>query len=193
MFTFIFKTLGVLMRSLKNKSLLGLGAFTGRPRRLLRSGLCWLFCFGFTLTLLLPAAVTAQSVPELPVSMGADQKALPTDANTYEYRLSFNRDARVGNRIRLEGIYQGTNIFFSRPRSWNLTAAKVRLRLQHSPSLIAERSNLVARINDTSIGSVPLDQPGSEVMQATFDIPLNLIQDRNLLGLVQVSEVFCYL
>ena len=181
MFTFIFKTLGVLMRSLKNKSLLGLGAFTGRPRRLLRSGLCWLFCFGFTLTLLLPAAVTAQSVPELPVSMGADQKALPTDANTYEYRLSFNRDARVGNRIRLEGIYQGTNIFFSRPRSWNLTAAKVRLRLQHSPSLIAERSNLVARINDTSIGSVPLDQPGSEVMQATFDIPLNLIQDRNLL------------
>ncbi|NEZ60734.1 cellulose biosynthesis cyclic di-GMP-binding regulatory protein BcsB [Leptolyngbyaceae cyanobacterium CCMR0081] len=102
---------------------------------------------------------------------------------TYEYRLPFNRDASVGNRIRLEGVYSDASMYFSRPRNWDLTDVKVQIKLRHSPSLIPEKSNLVVRMNDTSIGSVPLDRSAAEVAQFLFDIPANLIQDENFLNM----------
>ena len=46
----------------------------------------------------------------------------------YDYRLPFNRDSTIGNRIRLEGVYAETDVYFSRPRNWDLTSAKVRVR-----------------------------------------------------------------
>lgn len=133
------------------------------------------------------AAVSNQEdlTSQAPAGTATDALSEANDGltSTYEYRLPFNRDASVGNRIRLEGVYSEASMYFSRPKNWELTDVKVQIKLQHSPSLIPEKSNLVVRMNDTSIGSIPLNSPESEIAQFLFDIPLNLVQDENFLNM----------
>lgn len=119
----------------------------------------------------------------IPKSVDSKSNSRQKTDPQYDYRLPFNRDLSVGNRIRLEGIYSSTALYFSRPRNWDLTSAKVQVKLQHSPSLLPNESNLVARVNDTSIGSVPLDRSETGIASIIFNIPLNLIQEENFLTL----------
>lgn len=108
-----------------------------------------------------------------------------------QYVMEFNRSPVVGNRLRLQGVYPETRIGFTRPRNWEVTDAKVLLRYQHSASLLSDKSRLLVRVNDTSIGSISLDRRNSQVGEALFSIPANLIQDYNevtMLAEHQTSE-----
>ncbi|WAL62057.1 cellulose biosynthesis cyclic di-GMP-binding regulatory protein BcsB [Thermocoleostomius sinensis] len=104
------------------------------------------------------------------------------------YALTLNRSPVVGNRLRLQGVYPETRLGFTRPQGWTVESAKAIIRYQHSPSLLADRSHLTVRVNDTSVGSVPLDRPDSQIGQATFNIPANLIQDSNELSMLAEQQ-----
>ncbi len=101
-----------------------------------------------------------------------------------QYVMEFNRSPVVGNRFRLRGIYSEARIGFTRPRGWKMKSAKALIRFQHSPALFANRSNLTLRVNDTSVGSVPLNRKEAEVGSMLFNIPSSLIQDYNELVVV---------
>ncbi|NEO90839.1 MAG: cellulose biosynthesis cyclic di-GMP-binding regulatory protein BcsB [Moorea sp. SIO3G5] len=101
-----------------------------------------------------------------------------------EYILQFNRSPIVGNRLRMRGVYSEARLGFTRPRGWKVKTAKALIRFQHSPALIANRSNLTLRINGTSVASVPLNRKQSQVANVMFAIPTTLIQDYNELSLV---------
>lgn len=91
----------------------------------------------------------------------------------------------------MEGVYPETRIGFTRPRDWELKSAKALIRFQHSPSLLGDRSHLIVRVNNTSVGSVPLNRENSQVGQVLFNIPPNLIQDYNEVSILaeqQTSE-----
>ncbi|HEY9653041.1 MAG TPA: cellulose biosynthesis cyclic di-GMP-binding regulatory protein BcsB, partial [Coleofasciculaceae cyanobacterium] len=77
---------------------------------------------------------------------------------------------------------------FTRPRGWKVNGVKAVIRFQHSPALIASRSNLTLRVNDRSVGSVPLNRKESQVGQVVFNIPPNLIQDYNDLSIVAQQQ-----
>lgn len=125
-----------------------------------------------------PESSREQAAPEVPASVADD--TTPTS----QYVLEFNRSPVVGYRLRLRGIYSSTGLRFTRPRSWKLQSVKALIRFQHSPALIASRSNLTVRVNDTSIGSVPLNRPESQVGQVLLDVPIQRIQDFNDLSIV---------
>lgn len=113
--------------------------------------------------------------------------ALPTSANipvveppeSGQYVLEFNRSPVVGNRLKLESIYDEVRLGFTRPRNWVPQSVKVLLRYRHSAALYASRSNLTVLVNSTSIGSVPLNKPRGEIGSVAFSVPANLIQDYN--------------
>jgi hypothetical protein len=117
--------------------------------------------------------------------------ATPKPEPTYQYVIEFNRSPVVGNRLRMEGVYPTARLGFNRPRQWDVKTAKLVLRFQHSPSLLSDRSSLTVRVNDTSVGSVPLNRPKSQIGQVVFEIPSNLIQDYNEIAILaeqQTSE-----
>ena len=138
-----------------------------------------------------PAAPSTPTAPE-PGSSTPTESATPsptpdtatTGGPTIPYVLAFNRSPVVGNRLRLQGVFADTRLGFTRPRSWNLRSAKVLVRFQHSPALLASRSNLTVRVNGTSVGSVPLNRKQSEIGQVLLNVPSNLIQDFNEVTLV---------
>jgi hypothetical protein len=131
-----------------------------------------------------PAAAPAESA-----AAPAESVAAPTSsAATYEYVLAFNRSPVVGNRLRLEGIYPETRLGFTRPRGWEVKTAKALIRFQHSPALLPDQSSMTVRVNDTSIGSVPLNRPNSQVGQVLFNIPISLLQDRNEISIATQQQ-----
>jgi cellulose synthase operon protein B len=136
-----------------------------------------------------PTAPPIHSNPSPPESeTRTTETARSTPSNQYQYELEFNRSPVVGNRLRLQGVYAQTQLGFTRPRNWQVQSAKALIRFQHSPTLLADRSHLMVRINDTSIGSVPLDRQKSEVGQVLFNIPANLIQDYNNISLLAEQQ-----
>ncbi|WNZ22802.1 cellulose biosynthesis cyclic di-GMP-binding regulatory protein BcsB [Leptolyngbya sp. NK1-12] len=105
-----------------------------------------------------------------------------------QYVMEFNRSPVVGNRLRLQGVYPETRIGFTRPRNWQIEDAQVILRYQHSPSLLPDKSKLLVRVNDTSIGSINLDRKNAQLAEATFTIPANLIQDYNEISMLAEQQ-----
>lgn len=112
----------------------------------------------------------------------------PTNQPTSQYVLEFNRSPVVGNRLRLQGTYAESRIGFTRPRNWDLKTTKALIRFQHSPALVASKSNLTVRVNNTSVGSVPLNRKESQVGQLLVNIPSNLIQNYNELTVVAQQQ-----
>ncbi len=102
----------------------------------------------------------------------------------FTHNLEFNRSPIVGNRLRLQGSYAETRLGFTRPRSWNVKSLKALVRFQHSPALYANRSSLTVLINNTSIGSIPLNRRESKVGQVLLNIPSKMLQDYNELRIV---------
>lgn len=152
-----------------------------------------------------PAAPVAPSQPEVAAPAAAPLEAAPaprvssesvssptpqptSTANnnvaTSQYLLEFNRNPIVGNRLRLQGTYAESRLGFTRPRNWNLKAVRALIRFQHSPALLANRSNLTVRVNGTSVGSVPLNRKQSQIGEFWVTIPPGLIQNYNELTLV---------
>ncbi|MEM7578731.1 MAG: cellulose biosynthesis cyclic di-GMP-binding regulatory protein BcsB [Cyanobacteria bacterium P01_A01_bin.80] len=107
-----------------------------------------------------------------------------TNATTSTYSLEFNRAPIVGNRMRLRGLYSQGRLGFTRPRNWEVSSAKALIRFQHSPALFANRSNLTVLVNDTAVGSIPLNRKQSQVGQVLLNIPPKLLQDYNELKIV---------
>ncbi len=101
-----------------------------------------------------------------------------------QYVLEFNRSPSVGNRLRLEGVYGEARLGFTRPDHWKLQSVKALVRYQHSPALLASRSNLTVRVNGTSVGSTPLNQKDSQIGEFLVDVPTKLIQDANEISVV---------
>jgi len=75
-----------------------------------------------------------------------------TATGTSDYVLEFNRSPVVGNRLRMQGIYASSRLGFTRPRSWQIQSAKAVVRFQHSPALLASRSNLTVQVNGANVG-----------------------------------------
>ncbi|MCY7285657.1 MAG: cellulose biosynthesis cyclic di-GMP-binding regulatory protein BcsB [Cyanobacteria bacterium CAN_BIN43] len=111
-----------------------------------------------------------------------------TSAPIIQHVWEFNRNSTVGNRLRLEGVYPEGHVEFTRPRSWDVRSAQVQLRLQHSPSLLPDRSNITVRVNDTSIGSLPLGKNQGQPNEILFNIPVNLLEDRNDLSILTEQQ-----
>jgi cellulose synthase operon protein B len=122
---------------------------------------------------------------ESPVSSTqSNTDALTQNLPASKYALEFNRSPVVGNRFRLQGVYSEARLGFTRPHDWKVKSVKALVRYQHSPALLANRSNLTVRVNDRSIGSVPLNRKESEIGSMMFNIPPNLIQDYNDISMV---------
>ncbi|HAG84522.1 MAG TPA: cellulose synthase [Cyanobacteria bacterium UBA12227] len=122
--------------------------------------------------------------PQATEEAATDTETLPTS----DYTLQFNRAPVVGNRFRLRGVYSEARLGFTRPRGWKVQSAKALIRFQHSPALIASRSNLTVLLNDTSVGSVPLNRKQSEIGQALFNIRPGLLKDYNELKIIAQQE-----
>lgn len=125
------------------------------------------------------AAPASKSVPEK-TSSDTDKPS----AKTRNYSLTFNRSPIVGNRLRLQGVYSEARLGFTRPRNWKLKSAKALIRFQHSPALLPNRSNLTVRINNTSVGSTPLNRRRSQIGEFLVTIPTNLVQEFNEISVV---------
>jgi hypothetical protein len=95
--------------------------------------------------------------------------------------LQFNRSPVVGNALQMKGILSQSRLGFTRPRHWDVESAKVQIRFRQSPALYAERSNLTVRLNNSHLGSVPLDRSADKIGNVLFNVPANLIQDFNTL------------
>ncbi len=105
-----------------------------------------------------------------------------------KYILEFNRSPAMGNRFRMEGVYGESRLGFTRPRNWQMKGVKAIIHFQHSPALVAARSNLIVRVNDTSIGTIPLNLQPGQIGEAIVVIPPQLIQDFNDIALVAQQE-----
>ncbi|BAY85485.1 hypothetical protein NIES267_49850 [Calothrix parasitica NIES-267] len=101
-----------------------------------------------------------------------------------KYILEFNRSPIVGNRMRLRGVYSEGRLGFTRPRSWDVGTVKAAIRFQHSPALYANRSNLTVLVNDTAVGSIPLNRKESKPGNVLVNIPTKLLQEYNELKIV---------
>lgn len=134
-----------------------------------------------------PGQVTAPS-SNLADPLKKSTAVAKTSEPIIQHIWEFNRNPAVGNRLRLEGVYPEGHVEFTRPRSWDVRSAQVQLRLQHSPSLLPDRSNITVRINDTSIGSVPLGKNQGQPNEISFNIPANLLQDRNDLSILTEQQ-----
>ncbi|NDJ16571.1 cellulose biosynthesis cyclic di-GMP-binding regulatory protein BcsB [Myxacorys almedinensis] len=131
-----------------------------------------------------PSETLPEQTAELPDNGTKPETAAEKSVSPFnQYALEFNRSPIVGNRFRLEGTYAEARLGFTRPRTWNLKSAKAIVRFQHSPALVASKSDLVVRVNDTSIGSVPLNLKNSQIGEAVFTIPAKLIQNENELAI----------
>ncbi|MGG6263660.1 cellulose biosynthesis cyclic di-GMP-binding regulatory protein BcsB [Leptolyngbya sp. AN03gr2] len=135
----------------------------------------------------LVAQATPTKQPK-PTESTPSEKAAEPKGKLSQYIVQFNRSPIIGNRFRLQGVYTESQFGFTRPRLWNLKSAKATIRYQHSPALVPEKSNLVIRVNDTSIGSAPLNLKNAQVGKVTFDIPLNLLQDENQISIVAQQQ-----
>jgi cellulose synthase operon protein B len=152
-------------------------------------------------------AAPAPATPAVPnVTQAASQTASqtasqsessPTETNTAtpvpdsEYVWEFSRYPEMGNRIRLEGVYPVARFGFTRPRNWEVQSAKAVIQFRQSASLLPEKSNLTVRINDTSVGTVPLNRTNGQIGNVAFDIPSSLIQPQNEIAILaeqQTSE-----
>lgn len=132
-----------------------------------------------------PDGENAESAPEIEAASDRPQ-ARAEDPG--EYVLEFNRSPLVGNQLRLEGIYDETRLRFTRPRNWTVGSVKLLLRFRHSAALYATRSNLNILINDTSIGSVPLNLPQGEIGDTVLDVPVGILQDYNELTITTLQN-----
>lgn len=114
-----------------------------------------------------------------------DNKEAAADAkNLITYDLEFNRSPIVGNRMRLRGINAEGRLGFNRPRGWKIAKVQALIRFQHSPSLLAKRSNLTVLVNDAAVGSVSLNRKQSQVGEVLLNIDPKLLQDYNEIKLV---------
>lgn len=139
---------------------------------------------------------TATAETEAPAN--PDLPARPKDAKSRlnlgprsQYLLEFNRSPEIGNRFRMEGVYAESRLGFTRPKDWAVSGMKAVIRYQHSPALVADRSNLIVRVNDRSVGSIPLNSAklkGGQIGEAIVNIPAELIQDYNEIVLVAQQE-----
>ncbi len=96
-----------------------------------------------------------------------------------EYVWEFNRDPGTENRLRLEGVYPETRLGFTRARNWQVQSAKAIIEFRQSSSLLPKKSNLTVRVNDTTIGTTPLNRSNGQTGRVAFDIPVRLIQNQN--------------
>lgn len=123
------------------------------------------------------------SPPESKPNPSPNPKATTTaDASPLsQYVLQFNRSPVVGNALQMKGVLSQARLGFSRPRHWQVESAKVKVRFRHSPALYADRSNLTARLNNTHLGSIPLNRGADGIGNIVFDVPAGLVQDFNSL------------
>ncbi|MGI0495073.1 cellulose biosynthesis cyclic di-GMP-binding regulatory protein BcsB [Alkalinema pantanalense CENA528] len=144
-----------------------------------------------------PAQPDASDKPESDKPTDTTKDKLEDDTSATEvaslsglnrYVLEFNRSPAIGNRFRLQGVYAESRLGFTRPRTWQIKTAKVLVRFRHSPDLAAGKSNLIVRVNDTSVGSIPLNLKQAQIGESIVEIPANLLQDYNEITLVAQQQ-----
>lgn len=111
----------------------------------------------------------------------ATEEVAATQSDLSQYILQFDRSPVVGNALQLEGVLSQARLGFTRPRNWQVESAKVLVRFRHSPALYADRSNITVRLNNSHLGSFPLNRKEGEIGNIVFNVPANLIQDYNTL------------
>ncbi|HEY9877946.1 MAG TPA: cellulose biosynthesis cyclic di-GMP-binding regulatory protein BcsB [Leptolyngbyaceae cyanobacterium] len=119
--------------------------------------------------------------PAQPVQSPSENSPVAVQSDLSQYILQFDRSPIVGNALQLEGILSQARLGFTRPRNWQVDSAKVIIRFRHSPALYADRSNLTVRLNNSHLGSLPLNRKEGEIGNVVFNVPANLIQDYNTL------------
>ncbi len=139
-----------------------------------------------------PVTSTPATQPESQTEKKSEPSKAATAIALSKYVLEFNRSPAIGNRFRLQGTYAEARIGFTRPKNWDVKSAKAVIRFQHSPALVSDKSNLIVRVNDTSIGSIPMNLKNSQIGEAIVNIPPNLVQDYNEVVLVaQQTNATC--
>lgn len=134
-------------------------------------------------------AAPAAPTPPLSTKPEPPSKSEPVSTGpNSRYILQFNRSPIMGNRLRLEGIYAEGRLGFTKPRNWKLKSAKALIHFQHSPDLVASKSNLVVRVNERSVGSVPLNLKEAQTGEFVANVPINLIQAANEITVVAQQQ-----
>lgn len=149
-----------------------------------------------------PSAAAPLEIQPLPIARVAsnsesvvanirDSDAAVSTPQSGSYVLKFDPNAEdkpVGNQltkgIQLKGTEAQSNLYFPRPRDWEIRGATALIRFQHSPALLPERSTLTLRLNGTNLTSVPLDAKNTKQGELKVEIPPDLLVDNNNLTLI---------
>lgn len=104
--------------------------------------------------------------------------------HTYSYLANFQDDLYMQTDLVLPGIQSVQTITFPRPRQWNLVnGCELRLLVEHSSALIAERSHLTISLNDVTLQSFKLDAANIAGGEIRIPLPIALLQDYNKIKL----------
>ncbi len=125
---------------------------------------------------------SAQTPASAKASVSAQAKPKPNSSFTQV--VQFNRSPVVGNRLRLEGPFAETRLAFTRPADWNVKSAEAVIRFRHSTALDSSESNLTVRVNDTSLGSFPLNLRDTNIGEARVPVPAGVLQDANEIAII---------
>ncbi len=96
----------------------------------------------------------------------------------------FENDLFVQTDLVLPGISSVQTITFTRPRLWELEeGSEIRLLVEHSSSLIPERSHLTVYVNEINLSSIRLDRSNASSTEFRIPLPVSALKDFNVLKL----------
>lgn len=135
-----------------------------------------------------PRPAASASAPASRSENSSAKKPAPAKPDPVEYVWEFNRSPETQNRLRLEGVYPEVRLGFTRARNWQVQSAKAIIEFRQSASLLPKKSNLTVRINDTAVGTVPLNRTNNQTGKVAFNIPANLIQNQNEIAILAEQQ-----
>ena len=138
-----------------------------------------------------PAATppSAATPPAAPAAEPAPESSEP-ESGPVTHELTLKEDLHVRSDLMLQGLGATQSVSFTVPRGWKLTKDPVvDLTLDHSASLLPERSNLSIKVNGAAVDSVILGPSNAAGAHLTARIPRQLLSDYNSLQLQVVQHV----
>jgi hypothetical protein len=135
---------------------------------------------------------------------------LATPAATFAQQSGTSREYLIGNPnnlplatgetlqdLRLSGLYDRRDIAISVPTNWALRdGSLIEVKMNHSPLLLPETSNLTVLVNDQPVNSIKLDRTNQSNFTWNIPIPSNL-QPQNgrlvvsFLARMRINDLLC--
>lgn len=119
----------------------------------------------------------------------ADEPVAETDAARAQ-KIWLDDDLFVHRDLMLQGLRAVEGVDFTIPKTWALTGdPTVHLRLDHSASLLPDRSSISLQVNGQIIHSARLDEGNAADGEIVARIPRGVLEDFNTLQVLVVQHV----